>query len=137
MHLQTKTKKTSDAASWIIAAVAMALLLTYIADAALQLTGGTRFLTLTELERGRIFGIISIVLFFTAIGVGIGTRSTVTPALVIAGGFIMSKSVILALAIYGERLGAVTQTFVSIAILGYVIAALGIWQMVVRRKYNF
>lgn len=135
MYLQTKIK-TNDAASWTIAAVAMALLLTYIADAALQFTGGMRFLTLTELERGRIFGIISIVLFFAAFGVGLNARSRITAAILIAGGFIMSKSVIAALVIYGEMLGAFTQTFIGVAIVGYIIVGLGIWQMVVKQKYN-
>jgi hypothetical protein len=135
MYLQTKIK-TSDAASWTIAAVAMALLLTYIVDAALQFTGGMRFLTLTELERGRIFGISSIVLFFAAIGVGLDARSRITAAFVIAGGFVMSKSVIAALVIYGEQLEAVAQTFTGVAVIGYILVGLGVWQMVVKQKYN-
>ena len=137
MYVQTKVK-TSDAASWAIAAVAMGLLLTYIADAALQLTQSARFLPLTELERGRIFGIISIVLFFAAFGVGLNSKSRITAALLIAGGLIMSKAVLVALAIYGGgELTAVTQTLIGVAVLGYIIAGLGVWQMVVvRQKYS-
>lgn len=136
MYVQTKIK-TGDAVSWTIAAVAMSLLLTYIADAALQLTQGTRFLPLTELERGRIFGVVSIVLFFAAFGAGLNSRSRLTAALMIAGGLIMSKSVLAALVIYGKELPVVTQTFVGVAVIGYIIAGLGIWQMVVvRQKYN-
>jgi hypothetical protein len=135
MYLQTKIK-TSDAASWIIAIVAMGLLLTYIADAALQMTQGTRFLPLTELERGRVLGIISIILFFAAFGVGLSSKSRITSVILIAGGFMMSKSVLAALVIYGEQLEAVTQTFIGVAIIGYIIVGLGIWQMVSKRKYN-
>lgn len=139
MHMYVQTRvKTSDAASWTIAAVAMGLLLTYVADAALQLTQSARFLPLTELERGRIFGIISIVLFFAAFGVGLNSKSRVTAALLIAGGLIMSKAVLAALAIYGGELTAVTQTLIGVAVLGYIIAGLGVWQMVVvaRQKSN-
>ena len=136
MYVQTKVK-TSDAASWAIAAVAMGLLLTYIADAALQLTQSVRFLPLTEMERGRIFGIISIVLFFAAFGVGLNSKSRITAALLIAGGLIMSKAVLVALAIYGGELTAVTQTLIGVAVLGYIIAGLGVWQMIaVRQKYS-
>jgi hypothetical protein len=48
----------------------------------------------------------------------------------------MSKSVIAALVIYGEQLEAVAQTFTGVAVIGYIIVGLGIWQMVVKQKYN-
>jgi hypothetical protein len=52
------------------------------------------------------------------------------------GGLIMSKSVLAALVIYGERLEVVSQTFTGVAVIGYIIAGLGIWQTVVKRKCN-
>lgn len=135
MHVQTKVKPV-DTASWVIAAVAIAMLMIYIVDAALQFTVGDRFLTITELERGRIFGITSIVLFFAAFGVGLKGKSRITAALLVAGGFIISKSIIIALALYGEQLEAFAQTLMATAVIGYVILGLGIWQMVSKKKYR-
>jgi hypothetical protein len=111
-----------------LAAAAMALLLTYIADAAVG-QGKTGFLPMTEAQRGMILGTTSIALFFAAFGVMWKQRSKVAAVLLIAGGAIMGTSVVASSAMAEGGLGKISASFLGVIVAGYVIMGLGIWQM--------
>lgn len=113
-----------------LAAAAMALLLTYIADAAVG-QGKIGFLPMTEAQRGMILGTTSIALFFAAFGVmwKQKKRSKVAAALLIAGGSITGTSVLASSAMAEGGLGAISASFLGVIAAGYVIMGLGIWQM--------
>lgn len=115
-----------------VAIAAMIILLTYIADAAVG-QGKAGFLPMTAAQRGMIFGMTSIVLFFVAIGIGFKERSLVTGGLVTAGGAIMGTSVLIASAMTEGGLGSIRGSFVGIIIVGYIIMGIGI-AMIVRMK---
>ena len=107
------------------------VLLTYIADVAAG-QGKTGFLPLSASQRGLIFGMSSIVLFFVAIGVGIREKSKVTGVVVIVGGAIMGTSVLIGTALAEGGLMTISSSFLAIVIVGYVILGLGVF-MVVRK----
>lgn len=113
-----------------LAATAMVLLLTYIADAAVG-QGKAGFLPMTEAQRGMILGMTSIVLFFAAFGVmwKQEQRSKVAALLLIAGGAIMGTSVVASSAMAEGGLGAISASFLGVIVAGYVIMGLGIWQV--------
>ena len=79
--------------SEVLAIVAMALVLTYIADAGVG-QGKQGFLPMNAAQRGKIFGGSSMILFFLSFGIGIKEKSKITTILLIAGGVIIGTSVL-------------------------------------------
>jgi len=128
MSTQVKAKQTKKRLSEALAIIAMALLLTYIADAAVG-QGKVGFLPMSEAQRGAIFGGSSIVLFFAAFGIGWREKSRTTAALLIAGGAITGTSVLGASAAAEGGLAGISGSFLGVIILGYVIMGLGIWKI--------
>jgi hypothetical protein len=131
--MSTQTKSASRSISDIVAAVAMAILLVYIADAAVAAGAGeegTGFLPMSEALRGMIFGTTSIVLFFIAFALNIRARSKTTAILLIAGGAITGTAVLAASAMSEGGVAAISGSFLGVVIVGYVIMGLGIWQAV-------
>lgn len=128
MSTQIKEKQTKKRISEVLAIVAMALLLTYIADAAIG-QGRTGFLPISEAQRGAIFGGFSIVLFLAAFGIGWKEKSKTMAVLLIAGGAIMGTSVLGASAMTEGGLAGISGSFLGVIILGYIIMGLGIWKM--------
>jgi predicted permease len=132
--MSAQTKTVTRAASEIVAAVAMLILLIYIADAIVAMSLGredsTGFLPMSEAVRGMIFGTASIVLFLVAFGMNVKGRSRTTAILLIAGGAIMGTAVLAASAMAEGGLGAIPGSFLGVIIVGYVIMGLGIWQAV-------
>ncbi len=129
MHAQTKTRaRTTE----VVAAVAMAILLVYIADAVVANAAGrddeTGFLPMSVALRGMIFGTTSIVLFFIAFGLNWKVKSKTTAWLLIIGGAIIGTSVLAASAMAQGGLAAISSSFLGVIIVGYVIMGLGIWQ---------
>lgn len=127
---------SSDAArkrvSEVLAIVATALLLLYIADAALEFLGNSRFMPLSVNDRGVIFGggalalfIVSNVLIFTT-----SVISRLAPILLIAGGTIIGTTVTASAAMPNVK---TPESVITIAILGYMIAIFGVFWMF-RRK---
>ena len=94
MYLQTKNKRKRI--SEILAIVAMILLLTYIADAAVAQGNKQGFLPMSAAQRGMIFGASTIVLFFVSFGIGFGEKAKITTVLLIAGGAIIGTSILAA-----------------------------------------
>jgi L-lactate permease len=126
------------AASSIVAAIAMALLLLYVVDAAVAMSAGregTGFLPMNEAQRGMILGGLSIILFFAAFAINWKANSKSTAILLIAGGAITGTAV-LAAAAMGESMAEISTSFVGIIVIGYVIMGLGIWQAVRIRGYR-
>lgn len=129
--METHANNFTRRISLYIAVIAVMVLLTYIADVAAG-QGKTGFLPLSASQRGLIFGMSSIVLFFVAIGVGIREKSKVTGVVVIVGGAIMGTSVLIGSALAEEGLMTISSSFLAIVIVGYVILGLGVF-MVVRK----
>ena len=122
-HLQRQ--KISEA----LVIVALALVLIYIADAAVG-QGKQGFLPLSAALRGMLFGASSIILFFASFGVGFGQKSKITTYLLIAGGAITGTSVLGAASMAKGGLPAIQASFLAIVIVGYIILGLGIFRLV-------
>jgi hypothetical protein len=131
MYVQTKSKKKIT--SEVLAIIAMALLLTYVADAAVARGNDQGFLPMSAAQRGMIFGTSSIVLFFLAFAVGFRERSKLTTVLLITGGALISGSVLAASVMANGGLGGTQRSFGAIIVIGFVIMALGILRAVQRK----
>jgi hypothetical protein len=114
--------------SEVLVIIAMALVLIYIADAAVG-QGKQGFLPLSTALRGMIFGGSSIVLFFVSFGLGMGQKSKITTYLLIAGGAITGTSVIGAASMAKGGLPTIQASFLAIVIIGYIIMGLGIFRL--------
>jgi hypothetical protein len=117
----------------IFAMVAMALLVTYIADAAVG-HGKVGFLPMTAEQRGMIFGTMSIVLFFASFGIGFREMPKLATYLLIAGGALMGTSVFGAVATETGGLTNISASFAVIIAIGYAIMGLGIFKMVKKNR---
>jgi len=131
MYLQTKIKRKRI--SEILAIVAMVLLLTYIADAAVAQGNKQGFLPMSAAQRGMIFGGSTIILFFVSFGIGFGEKTKITTILLIAGGALIGTSVLGASAMAKGGLAALQSSFVGVIILGYIIMGLGILRAVQKK----
>jgi hypothetical protein len=118
--------------SEVLAIVAMALVLIYIADAAVG-QGKQGFLPMNAAQRGMIFGTSSIILFFLSFGIGIREKSKITTILLIAGGAIIGTSVLGAVAMTKGGLTAIQSSFLVVVIVGYIIMGLGIFRLVQKK----
>ena len=111
----------------------MALLLLYIADAAVANSAGridgTGFLPMNEAQRGMVLGTSSIVLFLAAFGINWKANSMTTAILLIAGGAI-TGSAVLAASLMADGLAEMPVSFMGVIVVGYIIMGLGIWQAV-------
>lgn len=135
--MRAETKGRSGTASGVVAAVAMALLLLYIADAAVAMSAGkqgTGFLPMDEAQRGMVFGGLSIVLFFVAFAINWKANSMTTAVLLIVGGAITGTSVLAASAMAEGGLAGISGSFAGVIVIGYVIMGLGVWQAVRSRR---
>jgi hypothetical protein len=131
MYLQTKIKRKRI--SEILAIVAMVLLLTYIADAAVAQGNKQGFLPMSAAQRGMIFGGSTIILFFLSFGIGFGEKTKITTILLIAGGALIGTSLLGASAMAKGGLAAIQSSFVGVIILGYIIMGLGILRAVQKK----
>ena len=131
MYLQTKIKRKRI--SEILAVVAMVLLPTYIADAAVAQGNKQGFLPMSAAQRGMIFGGSTIILFFVSFGIGFGEKTKITTILLIAGGALIGTSVLGASAMAKGGLAAIQSSFVGVIILGYIIMGLGILRAVQKK----
>jgi hypothetical protein len=118
--------------SEILAIVAMALVLTYIADAAVG-QGKQGFLPMSAAERGMIFGGSAMILFLLSFAIGIKEKSRITTGFLIAGGLIIGTSVLGASAMTKGGLAAIRPDFLSIVIVGYVIMGLGVIRLIQKK----
>jgi hypothetical protein len=118
--------------SEVLAIVAMALVLTYITDAAVG-QGKQGFLPMNAVQRGMIFGASSIILFFLSFGIGIREKSKVTTILLIAGGAVTGTSVLGAVAIAKGGFTAIQSSFLAVVIVGYIIMGLGLLRLVQKK----
>ena len=108
--------------------IAIALVLIYIADAAVG-KGKQGFLPFNAALRGTLFGASSIILFFVSFGVGMRQKSKITTYLLIAGGAITGTSVLGAESMTKGGLPAIQASFLVIVIVGYIIMGLGIFRL--------
>jgi hypothetical protein len=131
MYLQTKIKRKRI--SEILAIVAMVLLLTYIADAAVAQGNKQGFLPMSAAQRGMIFGGSTIILFLVSFGIGFGEKTKITTILLIAGGALIGTSVLGPSAMAKGGLAAIQSSFVGVIILGYIIMGLGILRAVQKK----
>jgi len=129
MSKSTQTTSTKKKVSEITAVAAMILLLTYLVDAAVG-QGEVGFLPMDEKERGMIFGLSTIILFFVAFGVGIREKSATTTILLIVGGVLIGTSVLAASLMAEGGLESISGSFLGVIILGYIIMGLGILRVV-------
>ncbi len=110
----------------------MVLLLIYITDAAVG-QGETGFLPMSEKERGMIFGLSTMILFFAAFGVGLHEKSATTTILLIAGGALIGTSVLAASLMAEGGLATISGSFLGVIIGGYIIMGLGILRAVQKK----
>jgi len=127
-----KTATVKKKASEIIAIAGMVLLLTYITDAAVG-HGETGFLPMGEKERGMVFGYSTIVLFFVAFGIGFNEKSAITTILLMFGGALIGTSVLSASLMAEGGLASISNSFIGVIIVGYVIMGLGILRAVKKK----
>ncbi len=127
-----KTATVKKKASEIIAIAGMVLLLTYISDAAVG-QGETGFLPISEKERGMIFGFSTIILFFAAFGIGFNEKSAITTILLIVGGALIGTSVLSASLMAEGGLASISNSFIGVIIVGYIIMGLGILRAVKKK----
>ena len=128
MYVQTNSKKKR--ASEGLAIIAMVLLLTYIADAAVARGNNQGFLPMSAAQRGMIFGTSSIILFFVSFAIGFSEKSKLTTVLLITGGALIGGSVLTASVMAN---GGIQRSFGAIIIIGFIIMALGILRAVQRK----
>lgn len=136
--MHAETAKRSKIASDVVAAIAMGLLLLYVADAAVAMSAGeegTGFLPMDEAQRGMVLGGLSIILFLAAFAINWKANSMSTAILLIAGGAIMGTSVLAATMMSEGGLAGISGSFAGVIIVGYVIMGLGIWQALRIRKH--
>jgi len=130
--VETKITTVKKKVSEIIVIAGMVLLLTYITDAAVG-QGETGFLPMSEKERGMIFGLSTIILFFTAFGVGFHEKSALTTILLIVGGALIGTSVLGASLMAEGGLASISNSFIGVIITGYIIMGLGILRAVKKK----
>ena len=131
MYLQTKIRRKRI--SEVLAIVAMALLLTYIADAAIAHGNKQGFLPMSAAQRGMIFGASTIILFLLAFGIGFGEKTKITTILLITGGAIIGTSILGASAMAKGGLAAIQSSFLPVIILGYIIMGLGVFRAIQKK----
>ncbi len=132
MSKSTQTTSPKKKVSEITAVAAMILLLTYLVDAAVG-QGEVGFLPMDEKERGMIFGLSTIILFFVAFGVGIREKSAITTILLIVGGVLIGTSVLAASLMAEGGLESISGSFLGVIIVGYIIMGLGILRAVKKK----
>ena len=130
--METKTTTVKKKVSEIMVIAGMVLLLIYIIDAAVG-QGETGFLPMSEKERGMIFGLSTIILFFTAFGVGLHEKSATITILLIVGGALIGTSVLAASLMAEGGLTTISGSFLGIIIVGYIIMGLGILRAVQKK----
>ena len=131
MYLQTKIRRKRI--SEVLAIVAMALLLTYIADVAIAHGNKQGFLPMSAAQRGMIFGASTIILFLLAFGIGFGEKTKITTILLITGGAIIGTSILGASAMAKGGLAAIQSSFLPVIILGYIIMGLGLFRAIQKK----
>jgi len=127
-QIQSKRKKISE----VFAIAAMILLLVYISDAAVG-QGKQGFLPLNAAQRGMLLGSSSIILFLLSFGIGITQKTKITTILLIAGGAIIATSVLAASAMAKGGLAAISNSFIIVVILGFIIMGLGIVRVIQKK----
>ncbi len=130
--MATKITTVKKKVSEILVMAGMLLLLTYITDAAVG-QGETGFLPMSEKERGMIFGLSTIILFFAAFGVGFHEKSALTTILLIVGGALIGTSVLGASLMAEGGLASISNSFIGVIITGYIIMGLGIIRVVQKK----
>jgi hypothetical protein len=131
LYLQTKIRRKRI--SEVLAIVAMALLLTYIADVAIAHGNKQGFLPMSAAQRGMIFGASTIILFLLAFGIGFGEKTKITTILLITGGAIIGTSILGASAMAKGGLAAIQSSFLPVIILGYIIMGLGLFRAIQKK----
>jgi len=101
------------------------MVITYITDVAVG-HGEAGFLPMSEKERGMIFGLSTMILFFAAFVVGLHERSATITIMLIAGGALIGTSVLAASLMAEGGLATISGSFLGIIIVGYIIMGLGI-----------
>ncbi len=127
-QIQSKRKKISE----VFAIAAMILLLVYISDAAVG-QGKQGFLPLNAAQRGMLLGSSSIILFLLSFGIGITQKTKITTILLIVGGAIIATSVLAASAMAKGGLAAISNSFIIVVILGFIIMGLGIVRVIQKK----
>jgi hypothetical protein len=131
MYLQTKIRRKRI--SEVLSIIAMILLLTYIADAAIAHGNRQGFLPMSAAQRGMIFGASTIILFLLSFGIGFGEKTNITTILLIAGGAIIGTSILGASAVAKGGLAAIQSSFLPVIILGYIIMGLGVFRAIQKK----
>ncbi len=130
--METKTTTVKKKVSEIFVIAGMVLLLTYITDASVG-QGETGFLPMSEKERGMIFGLSTMILFFAAFGVGLHEKSATTTIFLIVGGALIGTSVLAASLMAEGGLATISGSFIGVIIVGYIIMGLGIIRVVQKK----
>ncbi|HZA08315.1 MAG TPA: hypothetical protein VE619_11480 [Nitrososphaeraceae archaeon] len=132
MYIQTKSKKKTT--SEVLAIIAMAMLLTYIADAAIAHGANKKgFLPMSAAQRGIIFGISTIILFLLSFAIGYREKSKITTILLIIGGALIGTSILASSAMAKGGLAGIQSSFTGVIIIGYIIMGLGILRVVQKK----
>jgi len=88
---------------------------------------------MSEKDRGMIFGLSTMILFFAAFGVGLHEKSATITILLIVGGALIGTSVLVASLMAEGGIAAISGSFLGIIIVGYIIMGLGILRVVQKK----
>lgn len=128
-NVNTCTRKAPK----VFAIVAMILLLIYLADAGVG-KGKAGFLPLSASERGGLIGAPSIIFFVASFIGSFQESSKITTSLLIAGGALMSSSVLVASAMSKDGIMGISTSFLLVVIIGFIIMSMGLFH-ILRKKH--
>ena len=112
-------------------AIAAIILLTLDTINIFTSQGGYGFLHLTDRQSGIYLGLPSVFLFFISFAFGFRQKTRITTSLLIAGGVLLAVTKIIE-PIFGLNLYlaiAVTQVYISLIIIGFILLGLGLWRL--------
>ena len=93
--------------------------------------GGNGFLHLTDRQSGIYLGLPSVFLFFISFGFGFRQKTRITTWLLIVGGALLAVTKIIE-PTFGLNLYlalAVTQVYISLIVIGFILLGLGLWRL--------
>ncbi|HEX6068035.1 MAG TPA: hypothetical protein VFZ05_04465 [Nitrososphaera sp.] len=135
MDVYSKTAgRNARLASRVMATIAAALLLAYMAEIIWQRSPTTELVAIDAESRGIAYGVSSAVLFVAAFLLELKERSVVTSGLIIAGGATMGTLAVARNALAEAGVANIAPGFANVSSVGYVIMGLGILHLIKLRE---
>lgn len=126
--------KSARFASRVMATIAAALLVAYMAEIIWQSSPTAELVPIDAESKGIAYGVSSAVLFVAAFLLELRERSIVTSGLIISGGATMGTLAIAKNVLAEAGVANVATSFANVSSVGYVIMGLGILHLVKLRE---